>query len=77
MSIQVQSNENKMSIFFDVNKIKKSCFNDNIKKRMLIVAEKYKGKVFSGDNLDEFQHFRDELMEIYHLVMYQKESEQK
>ena len=77
MSIRVQNDEDGMSIFFDINKIKKSCFNDNIKKRMLEVGEKYKGKVFSNDNLDELQHFRDELMEIYRLVMFRKESEQK
>lgn len=76
MSIRVQNDEDGMSIFFDTKKIKKSCFNDNIKKRMLNVAEKYKGTVFSSDNLDEFQQFRDELMEIYRLVMFQKESEQ-
>ena len=44
---------------------------------MLKISEKYKGKVFSNDNLDEFQQFRDELMEIYRLVMFQKENEQK
>lgn len=77
MSIRVQNNEDGMSIFFDINKIKNSCFNDDIKKRMLEVGEKYKGKVFSNDNLDEFQQFRDELIEIYRLVMFQKENEQK